>query len=51
MSMYLYALPQRDWKAAYARKKAEPYQPASARELNSFVIAGMAVEMMLCLCI
>lgn len=45
---YLYALPQTDWKAARARKKAEPYHPTSARELNSDVILGIAVAMMLC---
>ena len=43
---YLYALPQVDWNAATVRKKADPYQPTSERELNSSVILGMAVATM-----
>jgi hypothetical protein len=45
---YWYNFPQTDWVAARVRKNAEPYQPTSARELNSDVIRGIAVDMMLC---
>lgn len=44
---YLYKLPHMDWVAARVRKKAEPYHPTSARELNSVVILGIAVDIML----
>jgi hypothetical protein len=47
-SKNLYALAQGVWNAASARKKAELYQPTSARELNSVVIDGTALAMILC---
>jgi len=42
----VYSRPQNAVVAAVVMKKAEPYQPMSWRLLNSSVILGMAVEMM-----
>ena len=44
----VYSRPQKAVVAAVVMKKAEPYQPMSCRLLNSSVILGMAVEMMVC---
>jgi len=44
----VYSRPQNAVVAAVVMKKAEPYQPISCKLLNSSVILGMAVEMMVC---
>jgi hypothetical protein len=43
---YLYTLPHIDWKPPSVMKKAEPYHEISLMLLNSSVIFGMAVAMM-----
>jgi hypothetical protein len=44
----VYSRPQCAVVAAVVMKKDEPYQPMSWRLLNSSVILGMAVEMIVC---
>ena len=48
MGKYLYPLPHVDWKAAFVRKYAEPYQPIWSGLLKSSVIWGIAVPMIVC---
>lgn len=42
----VYSFPKTSWKAQFVSRYAVPYQPISPAELNSFVIWGMAVEIM-----
>ena len=44
---YLYALPQKDTKAARHRKKADPYQPTWPKLPKSLVMRGIAVAIIL----
>lgn len=44
IGMNLYNFPNSNWKAALVSKYAVPYQPISFGDLKSFVICGIAVE-------